>query len=316
MGRAGRGGLRRRAGPHRARRVRAPAAQRSASTWSRLPRPRSRRARGRQAGRPRGPEPPRPPARSRRRTERSSPSRRSRPRGAMSASRCSPLDAGRTARRGTKDKGAVPRGRRRALPRVVRARRLGARRACPIRCPDHPRPRTCRPAPRSSCTGRRRGRPLLGARQRRRSRPRAAARRGRGSRARQLRAPHPQPSSWPTRPPTRCSSPRCSPPGAFGPGTFCTSTTATPCPTSRSSRRPTTTASSPRTASACSAFTRSTVRSTRTSRCATATPCSSPAATTPSRRRPGYDLYYLNVMAGPTRAWAIANDPDHDWMLR
>jgi 5-deoxy-glucuronate isomerase len=31
---------------------------------------------------------------------------------------------------------------------------------------------------------------------------------------------------------------------------------------------------------------------------------------------PGYDLYHLNVMAGPTRAWAIANDPDHEWMLR
>ena len=31
---------------------------------------------------------------------------------------------------------------------------------------------------------------------------------------------------------------------------------------------------------------------------------------------PGYDLYYLNVMAGPTRAWAISNDPDHEWMLR
>jgi 5-deoxy-glucuronate isomerase len=31
---------------------------------------------------------------------------------------------------------------------------------------------------------------------------------------------------------------------------------------------------------------------------------------------PGYDLYYLNVMAGPTRAWAITNDPDHEWMLR
>jgi 5-deoxy-glucuronate isomerase len=30
---------------------------------------------------------------------------------------------------------------------------------------------------------------------------------------------------------------------------------------------------------------------------------------------PGYALYYLNVMAGPTRAWAIANDPDHEWML-
>jgi len=24
----------------------------------------------------------------------------------------------------------------------------------------------------------------------------------------------------------------------------------------------------------------------------------------------------LRVMAGPTRAWATANDPDHEWMLR
>jgi 5-deoxy-glucuronate isomerase len=31
---------------------------------------------------------------------------------------------------------------------------------------------------------------------------------------------------------------------------------------------------------------------------------------------PGYALYYLNVMAGPERTWAIANDPDHEWMLR
>jgi 5-deoxy-glucuronate isomerase len=30
---------------------------------------------------------------------------------------------------------------------------------------------------------------------------------------------------------------------------------------------------------------------------------------------PGYDLYYLNVMAGPTRLWAVANDPDHEWTL-
>jgi 5-deoxy-glucuronate isomerase len=30
---------------------------------------------------------------------------------------------------------------------------------------------------------------------------------------------------------------------------------------------------------------------------------------------PGYDLYYLNVMAGPTRVWAVANDPDHEWTL-
>jgi 5-deoxy-glucuronate isomerase len=30
---------------------------------------------------------------------------------------------------------------------------------------------------------------------------------------------------------------------------------------------------------------------------------------------PGYEVYYLNVMAGPTRAWAVANDPDHAWTL-
>jgi 5-deoxy-glucuronate isomerase len=31
---------------------------------------------------------------------------------------------------------------------------------------------------------------------------------------------------------------------------------------------------------------------------------------------PGYTVYYLNVMAGPVREWAIANDPDHEWMLK
>jgi 5-deoxy-glucuronate isomerase len=30
---------------------------------------------------------------------------------------------------------------------------------------------------------------------------------------------------------------------------------------------------------------------------------------------PGYSVYYLNVMAGPARAWAVANDPDHEWTL-
>jgi 5-deoxy-glucuronate isomerase len=30
---------------------------------------------------------------------------------------------------------------------------------------------------------------------------------------------------------------------------------------------------------------------------------------------PGYDLYYLNVMAGPVREWKIQNDPDHEWLL-
>ena len=30
----------------------------------------------------------------------------------------------------------------------------------------------------------------------------------------------------------------------------------------------------------------------------------------------GYDLYYLNVMAGPNRLWVFRNDPTHEWMLR
>ncbi len=30
----------------------------------------------------------------------------------------------------------------------------------------------------------------------------------------------------------------------------------------------------------------------------------------------GYDLYYLNVMAGPRRAWRFGNDPAHDWIYR
>lgn len=29
----------------------------------------------------------------------------------------------------------------------------------------------------------------------------------------------------------------------------------------------------------------------------------------------GYNGYYLNVMAGPRRAWHFKNDPDHEWML-
>jgi len=29
----------------------------------------------------------------------------------------------------------------------------------------------------------------------------------------------------------------------------------------------------------------------------------------------GYDLWYLNVMAGPERIWRFHNDPDHAWLL-
>jgi 5-deoxy-glucuronate isomerase len=37
----------------------------------------------------------------------------------------------------------------------------------------------------------------------------------------------------------------------------------------------------------------------------------------PSMAAPGYDLYYLNVMAGPGgRAWRFTDDPDHAWIRR
>ncbi|GAA3413000.1 5-deoxy-glucuronate isomerase [Paenibacillus hodogayensis] len=30
---------------------------------------------------------------------------------------------------------------------------------------------------------------------------------------------------------------------------------------------------------------------------------------------PGYEVYYLNVMAGPVRTWKFHNDPEHAWIL-
>jgi 5-deoxy-glucuronate isomerase len=35
----------------------------------------------------------------------------------------------------------------------------------------------------------------------------------------------------------------------------------------------------------------------------------------PVAAAPGYDLYYLNVMAGPVRRWLITTDTDHRWQL-
>ena len=35
----------------------------------------------------------------------------------------------------------------------------------------------------------------------------------------------------------------------------------------------------------------------------------------PSMAAPGYDLYYLNVMAGPgERRWLVRDDPAHGWV--
>ena len=37
----------------------------------------------------------------------------------------------------------------------------------------------------------------------------------------------------------------------------------------------------------------------------------------PAMAAPGYDLYYLNVMAGPgERAWRAPDDPSHAWVAR
>ena len=30
----------------------------------------------------------------------------------------------------------------------------------------------------------------------------------------------------------------------------------------------------------------------------------------------GYEMYYLNVMAGPLRKWRFINDPEHDWIAK
>ncbi|RUM57414.1 MAG: 5-deoxy-glucuronate isomerase, partial [Marinomonas sp.] len=29
----------------------------------------------------------------------------------------------------------------------------------------------------------------------------------------------------------------------------------------------------------------------------------------------GYQSYYLNVMAGPSRNWIFHNDKDHEWII-
>lgn len=40
-----------------------------------------------------------------------------------------------------------------------------------------------------------------------------------------------------------------------------------------------------------------------------------PAGYHPVGTPAGYDCYYLNVMAGPTRAWHFTVDPDHRWLM-
>jgi 5-deoxy-glucuronate isomerase len=35
----------------------------------------------------------------------------------------------------------------------------------------------------------------------------------------------------------------------------------------------------------------------------------------PVAASPGHELYYLNVMAGPTRLWRFHNDKDLEWLF-
>jgi 5-deoxy-glucuronate isomerase len=35
----------------------------------------------------------------------------------------------------------------------------------------------------------------------------------------------------------------------------------------------------------------------------------------PVSATPGYDVYYLNVVAGPRRTWKFHNNPDHHWIM-
>ena len=65
------------------------------------------------------------------------------------------------------------------------------------------------------------------------------------------------------------------------------------------------------TASASSASTPTTARSTRRSPSGDRDCVLVPRGYHTVSAPPGYDLYYLNVMAGPRRAWAVTNDPDH-----
>ena len=82
-------------------------------------------------------------------------------------------------------------------------------------------------------------------------------------------------------------------------------------------RRSTTSRSPARTASATSGSTRPARTSTCCARCASGDVVLIPHGYHgPSMAPPGYDMYYLNVMAGPDpeRAWLFSDDPAHAWI--
>ena len=124
----------------------------------------------------------------------------------------------------------------------------------------------------------------------------------------------PDPDGRPSRP-TRCWCARCSRRAVTGQAIRPTSTTATTRRPRRSWRRPTTTASSP-----ARGFGLQRVYSDDRSLDETVSFGDRDCVLVPRGYHtvsapPGYDLYYLNVMAGPKRQWAVVNDPDHEWRV-
>ena len=61
---------------------------------------------------------------------------------------------------------------------------------------------------------------------------------------------------------------------------------------------------------------RRTARWTRRWRSRTATWCWCRRGYHPCAACHGYDLYYLNVMAGPKRTWKFHNAPEHEWLMK
>ena len=89
-----------------------------------------------------------------------------------------------------------------------------------------------------------------------------------------------------------------------------------PAGASRCSKRSITTASTRRRASPSSASTPTTARSTRRWWSRTARDAGAAAAITRCAAIHGYDLYYLNVMAGPQRTWKFHNAAEHEWLMK
>ena len=95
-----------------------------------------------------------------------------------------------------------------------------------------------------------------------------------------------------------------------------TSTTATICRRNPISRKPTTTASTRRRALPSSASTPDDRSLDEAMAIEDGDVVLVPRGYHPCAACHGYDLYYLNVMAGPKRTWKFHNAPEHEWLMK